>query len=37
MTISEEMKAKLFVAEIISDDECGRGKVLEYNGELQIV
>jgi hypothetical protein len=31
------MKAKLFVAEIISDDECGRGKAREYNGKLQIV
>jgi hypothetical protein len=37
MTISEEMKAKLFAAEIISDDECDRGKAREYNGKLQIV
>ena len=37
MTISEEMKAKLFVAEIISEDECDRGKAREYNGKLQIV
>jgi hypothetical protein len=37
VTISDEMKLKLFHADIIGDDECSTGTARERNGQLQIV